>query len=115
MSVPPQELIQWFGSVSDDPEIRAWRQRIIEALWTTATPRTRQRLVDKHGPQPDLDALLSEHLVAARSALRRVLVFRKLAPSAHDDARIEACEHLATLERWLDQAVTAATTAGALT
>jgi hypothetical protein len=53
-------------------------------------------------------------LTEARAALRRVLARRQLAPSRDDDARIEACTDLATLERWLDLAVTAASASDAL-
>jgi hypothetical protein len=46
-------------------------------------------------------------LAEARSALRRVLVRRSLALSPEQEARIEATDELAQLERWHDQAVTA--------
>ncbi len=54
------------------------------------------------------------HLEQARSALRRVLAVRGLATSPDDEARIEACTTLATLERWLDQALTASNVTEAL-
>jgi len=50
----------------------------------------------------------------ARAALRRVLATRKLALSAEQEAQIDACEELPRLERWLEQAVTAAGTEEAL-
>jgi hypothetical protein len=46
--------------------------------------------------------------------LRRVLARRQLTPSRNDDARIEACTGIATLERWHDQAVTAVSVSDAL-
>ena len=46
-------------------------------------------------------------LTATRASLRRVLARRQLTPSKDDDARIDACTELATLERWLDRAITA--------
>jgi hypothetical protein len=46
--------------------------------------------------------------------LRRVLARRQLTLSRDDDARIEACTDLATLERWLDQAITAVTVSDAM-
>jgi hypothetical protein len=49
-----------------------------------------------------------------RAALRRVLTLRKLALDAETEARIAACTDLATLQRWLDQAVPAASAAEAL-
>ena len=45
------------------------------------------------------------HVAEARSALRRVLARRKLALNAEEEARIDACTDLTTLERWHDQAV----------
>jgi len=36
-----------------------------------------------------------------------VLAGRQLTPSKDDDARIDACTDRATLERWLDRAITA--------
>jgi Uma2 family endonuclease len=53
-------------------------------------------------------------LVEARSALRRVLARRELTLDAADEARIEACIDLATLERWHDEAVVASSAADAL-
>ena len=53
-------------------------------------------------------------LTEARAALRRVLVHRQLTPSNDEDARIEACTDLATLERWNDQAFTAVSVTDAL-
>jgi flagellar biosynthesis/type III secretory pathway protein FliH len=53
-------------------------------------------------------------LSEARSALRRVLARRKLPLTAAQEAQIERCEEAATLERWLDQAITAGTAVEAL-
>jgi len=53
-------------------------------------------------------------LELARSALRRVLAVRKLVLSAEGERRIDACTDLATLSRWLEQAVLAASAAEAL-
>jgi len=49
-----------------------------------------------------------------RGALRSVLALRKLGLKADGEARINACMDLATLQRWLDQAVLAATADEAL-
>jgi hypothetical protein len=51
---------------------------------------------------------------ADRAALRRVLARRKLPLHADEQARIDACTDLPTLERWLEQAVDAASVAEAL-
>jgi hypothetical protein len=53
-------------------------------------------------------------LVEARSPVQRVLPRRGLSPSEEERAPIEACSSLETLERWLDQAVVAASSADAL-
>jgi hypothetical protein len=50
---------------------------------------------------------LEGRLTATRASLRRVLAGRQLTPSKRDDAHIDACTDLATLERWLDRAITA--------
>jgi predicted transposase YdaD len=49
-----------------------------------------------------------------RATLRRVLALRKLGLKAEGEARIDACTDLATLQRWLDQAVFAASADEAL-
>jgi len=95
-----QELLWRFGKV-DDPEIEARRQHILDVL-LEASPQTQQKFMEKG------------RLTEARAALRRVLARRQLAPSRDDDARIEACTDLATLERWHDRAVTAASASDAL-
>jgi len=51
----------------------------------------------------------------ARAALSRVLARRNLTLRQEQEAGIAACEDLATLERWHDQAVTAASADEALT
>jgi len=48
-------------------------------------------------------------LTEARKSLRRVLARRELVLRPSDEARIDACPDLATLERWLDQAIMART------
>jgi hypothetical protein len=101
MSMPTrQELLSRFGKV-DDPEIEARRQHILEVL-LEASPHTQQQL------------RLEGRLTEARAALRRVLVRRQLMLTQGHDAQIEACTDLATLERWLDQAVTALSVSDAL-
>jgi len=53
-------------------------------------------------------------LVEARATLRRVFAVRKLRLNADGEGRIDACTDLATLQRWLDQAVVAASADEAL-
>lgn len=94
MSTLTQEELLWRFSKADDPEVEARRQRILDFLLETS-PQKRQQLVS--------EARLTER----RAALRQVLVGRQLTPSQDDEARIDACTDLATLERWLDRAITA--------
>ncbi|HWO17981.1 MAG TPA: hypothetical protein VNO30_04375 [Kofleriaceae bacterium] len=95
-----EELLWRFGKV-DDPEIEARRQHILKVL-LEQSPQTKQQLLEE------------SRVDGARAVLRRVLALRNLTASRDDDARIEACTDLATLERWHDQAITAATIADAL-
>jgi hypothetical protein len=55
-----------------------------------------------------------EERVTMRRVLRRVLALRKLGLNTDGEARIDACTDLATLQRWLDQAVLAASADEAL-
>jgi hypothetical protein len=98
MSMPTREELLWRLGPSDDPEIEARRQHILQVL-LEQDPKMRQQLIEK--------GLLEGRLTATRASLRRVLARRQLTPSKDDDARIDACTDLATLERWLDRAITA--------
>jgi hypothetical protein len=105
MSMPTREELLWRFRKVDDPEIEARRQRILEVL-LEASPQTRRQLIE--------EGQLEGRLAEARSAVRRVLARRQLTPSQGENARIDACTDLATLERWLDRAVTAASVSDAL-
>jgi hypothetical protein len=101
MSMPTRdELLQRFGPV-EDPEIEARRQHILKVL-LDQDPKMRQRLIDTGLEEGRLEG----RLTATRASLRRILSRRQLTPSKNDDARIDACTDLATLERWLDRAIT---------
>ena len=105
MSMPTQEeLLRRFGPV-DDPAIEARRQRILDFLLETS-PQKKQQLRQ--------EGQLEGRLTEARAALRRVLAGRQLTPNKDDDARIAACTDLATLERWHDRAITAASVSDVL-
>jgi hypothetical protein len=111
-----EELLRKFAQV-DDPTIEARHQEILHAL-LEASPKVQQQLIDK-GLKKGLKKGRTEgrtegQLIAARAALRRVLARRQLALTPAEHARIDACDDLATLERWHDQAVTAASLAEAL-
>jgi hypothetical protein len=79
----------------------ARRQRILDFLLETS-PQKKQQLRQEG------------RLTATRASLRRVLAGRQLTPSKDDDARIDACTDLATLERWLDRAIHAASVSDVL-
>jgi hypothetical protein len=113
MSIPSRDdLLKRLAPV-DDPEIEARRQHILNAM-LEMDPKTRQKLEEKGRLEGEKKGRLEGELTNARDALRRVLLRRQLSPSEDDDARIEACNDLATLDRWLDQAVTAANVSDAL-
>jgi len=102
MSMPTHEELLWrFGPV-EDPVIEARRQHILDFLLETS-PQKKQQLINKGL----LEGQQEGRLAATRASLRRVLAGRQLTPSKDDDARIEACTDLATLERWLDRAINA--------
>jgi len=105
MSMPTrEELLERFAPV-DDPEIEARRRHILKVL-LDQDPNMQQQLIDK--------GLLQGRLAATRAFLRRVLARRQLTPGQDDDARIEACTDLETLERWLDRASNAASVSDVL-
>jgi hypothetical protein len=105
MSIPTrEELLRRFEAV-DDPEIQARTQHMIDVL-LEVNPLAKRQIKEEGAREGQL--------TAARAALRRVLARRQLALSKNDDARVEACTDVATLERWIDQAVTAASVSDAL-
>jgi hypothetical protein len=53
-------------------------------------------------------------MAEARGALRRVFAKRKLHVASSDEARIDACSNLETLERWHDNAIDASSATDAL-
>ena len=101
MSTLAHEELLWRFGKAEDPEVEARRQHILKVL-LEASPQMQQELID-HG-----------RLTEARAALRRVFVHRQLTPSKDEDARIEACTDLATLERWNKQVFTAINVSDAL-
>ena len=93
--MPTHEELLWRFGKAEDPVIEARRQRLLDFLLETS-PQKKQQLIDK--------GQLEGRLTATRAFLRRVLARRQLTPSQDDDARIDACTDLETLERWLDRA-----------
>ncbi|MFO0757376.1 MAG: hypothetical protein U0359_12845 [Byssovorax sp.] len=86
---------------SDDPEVRERQRQIVREMLEI---------------NPDLreESEQQVRLAEARSNLRRVLARRGFVLSIEEQAQIEACAELGTLERWLEEAVTAASATEAL-
>ncbi|WP_438027366.1 hypothetical protein [Sorangium sp. So ce233] len=114
-----EEILRNFER-SEDPEIRARQREILQAL-VKAFPDVQQQWLEQgieKGLEQGIEKGLEQgmeagRLVEARALLRRLLA-RRFALGADELARIEACDDLATLERWLDQSLSAETAADAL-
>ena len=100
-----KEWLELLAKREEDPEVESRVQEILLAL-LDGSPQVRQQLIET--------GIEKGQLVAMRDALRRVLVQRRFTLSPDDEARVEACDDLATLQRWLGQAVTAISAAEAL-
>jgi hypothetical protein len=99
-----EELIRFVKS--EDPVVQERQRHIAQILLEDFPDLTKEarKKARKKGRSEG-------RLVEARSALRRVLARRKLAITAEDDARIEACSELGVLERWHDEAIVASSVA----
>ncbi|WP_437526204.1 hypothetical protein WME79_40530 [Sorangium sp. So ce726] len=106
MSPWTQEELKRRFARSDDPEIEARRQGILRTLLADS-PEVKEELIEE-GQQEG-------RLTEARAALRTVLARRGLALSPALEAQIDGCVDVATLHRWLEQAVTASSAEEALT
>ena len=104
-SAAHEDLKSYVFPKTDDPVIRA-RQRMIAEWAVESSPEMREKLVDEGREEG--------RLAEARSSLRHVLALRQLALSAEQERRIDACDDLDTLRRWLDQAVVVASAAEAV-
>jgi hypothetical protein len=100
-SAAHEDLRSYVFPKTDDPVVRA-RQRMIAEWAVESSPEMREKLVEEG------------RLAEARSSLRQVLSLRRLALSAEQERRIDACADLDTLRRWLEQAVVVASAAEAL-
>ncbi|EYF02075.1 hypothetical protein [Chondromyces apiculatus] len=107
-SVTREELERRFPP-TDDPERLANRWQVIDLL-LAITPQVKQEL-HEGGVKEGVE---TGELKATRSALRRVLAKWHLTLSPDQDARIETCTDLTVLQRWHDQALSAASTWEAL-
>jgi len=104
-----EDLRSYVFPKTDDPVIRA-RQRMIAEWAVESSPEMRDKLVGEGRTEGRIEGRIEE----ARSSLRQVLALRRLALSAEEEARIDACGDLDTLRRWHDQAVVVASAAEAL-
>jgi hypothetical protein len=112
-----EELVRYVRRFADDPEIRA-RQRWVTKLELKLDPELHEQVVGE-GRKEGRDEGRKEgrdegRVIEARSMLRRVLARRALSVGAKESARIDDCTDLATLERWVEQAVAATSAADAL-
>lgn len=90
-----EDIRRRFVRCSDEPEVEARQREML--IW----------LLSQFSEVPN--GLLNKGIAKAlRTALRQVLARRGLKLDPALDARIDACKRRATLRRWLDQAVTAA-------
>lgn len=115
-----EEILRSFER-SEDPEIQARQREILQSL-LRVFPEVQQQWLDQ-GVEKGLEQGVEQgiekgmemgRLAEARAVLRRLLVRRQLALGVDELARIEACDDLATLERWLEQSLSAETAADAL-
>jgi hypothetical protein len=112
MSPPTrQQLLDRLKRVDDpaDPEIEKRSQQILNVMLSS-----RPEVPEKFRQEGRQEGRIEGQLIEARKSVRRVLARRRFALGAADDARIDACTDLSTLERWLDQSITATSIADAL-
>lgn len=95
-----EELLRYVA-VTDDPDILS-RQEHMARVFLDLYPKVREEV--------QTDARIAE----VRAILRRTFARRNLPLTPEDEAKIDACSDLATLERWHDEAVVAASAADAL-
>ncbi|MEP7127122.1 MAG: hypothetical protein ABJE95_39680 [Byssovorax sp.] len=100
-----EDLHRYAFPKTDDPERLARRRDLIN-YGLEMSPEIREDLFG--------EARKEGHRDEARKAVRRVLKARNLAIAAADEAQLDACSDLDTLERWLDQAIVATSTTEAL-
>ena len=106
---------------SDDPAVVARQRHMVQILvrqhpefQEVVTEEVREKARKEARKQVREEERTKTRLHQARADLRRVLARRGLVPSADDEARIDSCTTLATLERWHDEAVVASSVAEAL-
>jgi hypothetical protein len=92
------------------------RREIMERYTRSTDPevRARQFSIARDLLELNPDVGVPMLLQQARSVLRRVLTRRALVTTAEDEARIDACVDVATLDRWIVEASTASAASEAL-
>jgi hypothetical protein len=104
MSARLAVLEEWARFVAEEPEDDAMRERQQHVA----------RAVLILVPQVKAEWKAEGVAEGARSVLRRVLARRRLVLTAEEEARIDASQDAATLERWIEQALDASRAAEAL-
>lgn len=107
------DILRKLPRIVPDPALREQREWLMRELMKD-DPELHDRVV-----KPEVDAAVRQERdvtarEAARRALRRVLTLRGLALTSNQDARIDAQTDIDVLNRWHDQAVTAASAEEAL-
>jgi hypothetical protein len=98
---------------ADEPEVVA-RQRHLVQLLIAQHPEFQDELMAEQRKQVRKVERRKGRLAEARTILRRVLARRGLEVGADEEARIDACITLATLEHWIDEAIVASSAAEAM-
>jgi hypothetical protein len=98
---------------TDEPEVVARQVHLVQLLFAKH-PELQQKMTTELRAAERKAARRKGRLAEARAILRRVLARRGFELSDDDEARIDACTTLATLEHWIDEAVVASSAAEAL-
>ncbi len=100
-----QEFARFVAEVPEDDAMRQHQQNVARAVLILA-PQVKAEVKAEGKAEGVTDG--------ERAALRLVLVHRRLALTLEEEARIDACQDAATLERWIEQAMDASSAAEAL-
>lgn len=107
------ELLRFVLTKTEDPEVIE-RQKLIASGYYEMPPEVKAEAKAAMKTEGKDDAVREGRVTEAHSMLRRVLARRKLALSPEDEARINACTDLSTLEQWVDRALEVNTASDAL-
>jgi hypothetical protein len=104
--VQREELLRYFPP-TDDPEVLENREQIARGL-VKVFPKLREEMIEEAEKRGIDKGARAGKVEEARKAVERVLRRRNLAVSEAQAAQLATCDDLATLEQWLDLAITAA-------